>query len=583
MDTLTDMIDFYADTSPEARALVFLNNGEEVEASLTYRELRTRSMFLALTMRRYVSRNSRAVLLFPPGLDFIVAFFAALYAGIIAVPQPLQRRHLKKLEAVIWDSGASMVIGPESALARVQRELQMQRPMYWIPYPAPPPTQASDDALEPRMRSDIALLQYTSGTTGGSKGVILTHGNIMANQRHISDCFGHQAGLVGVSWLPAYHDMGLIGGILQPLFKGGVAVLMSPTAFLQKPVRWLAAISRFEAHSSGAPNFAYDICVDRISLEQEDCIDLRHWQVAFVGAESVRSETLERFAQRFARRGLSGGALYPCYGLAEATLFVTGAEKGHGPTIKSFDWGSVYGLRNETNERGERPLRLTSSGRITSHVHVTIIDPSSRCVLPERTLGEIKVDGPSVSPGYWSADADSGRNAYPHIDGALPRTVLTKDLGFVCDGELFVVGRSDDAIVFDGRNFYPQDFEVALSAFDELLNQSRAIVFATLLTGRPELVLAVELNAHCNSEPARLSDIIFDVRQAFADEMNVILSGVQVLPKAALPMTSSGKVKKLEYRRLFEMNACNPLAEWVSRGLRNKLDQGSGVNAPAHP
>ena len=345
--TLTSFLSRRAAEQGERPAFVFLAEGEDEGERLTYRELDRKARVIAGTLRESLAPGERALLLYPPGLEFIAAFFGCLYAGVIAVPAYPPRRSDRtqgRLRSIVRDAdprmalttaalfGAARAAEDEAGESGFLQRIPELAAVRWV---ATDTLDGSGGEMEPAepAPSAVAFLQYTSGSTGTPKGVMVTHANLLHNERMISAVCRHGEDTVMVGWLPLYHDMGLIGNVLQPLYVGGSAVLMAPVAFLQKPLRWLKAISRYQGHTSGGPNFAYDLCVRRIGEDERRGLDLSSWRVAFNGAEPVRAETLERFAEAFAGCGFRRDALYPCYGLAEATLFVTGGDHGRAPRV----------------------------------------------------------------------------------------------------------------------------------------------------------------------------------------------------------------------------------------------------------
>lgn len=328
------------------KVYTFLENGERPFKSITYGELDLQARQLAVHLQARSMQGERAVLLYPPGLDYIVAFFACLYSGTIAIPAypPTNGRHMPRLQAIIEDSQAAVILGTQSVVATVRQFAAgsvglLEKKLFITDELAE--ADVNDWCLPALQEHDLAFLQYTSGSTGNAKGVMVSHGNLMANQQLIKRRFGHNAQSTVVGWLPLYHDMGLIGNVMQPLFCGSDAILMSPMAFLEKPVRWLQAISDYRAHTSGGPNFAFELCTRKITNEEKAGIDLSSWKLAFNGAEPINADTLDRFAYAFAECGFSRQAFYPCYGLAEATLLATGGDKNANPTIVAFDKTSL--------------------------------------------------------------------------------------------------------------------------------------------------------------------------------------------------------------------------------------------------
>ncbi len=408
--------------------------------------------------------------------------------------------------------------------------------------------------------STPAFLQYTSGSTALPKGVIVTHGNILHNEAMIRAAFGQSEESVIVGWLPLYHDMGLIGNVLQPLAAGATCVLMPPLAFLQRPVRWLQAIHRYRATTSGGPDFAYDLCVRKVGPEQRAGLDLSSWKVAFNGAEPVRAETLDRFAEAFAPCGFRREAFYPCYGLAEATLFVAGGRLGEPPVVGRF---AAAGL-----ERGEAipsPASRAKAGcwsaaaRPGAGSGSLVADPGTGEPLAPGQVGEIWVAGPSVAAGYWSRPEETARTFRARLAGDSGQGdgpfLRTGDLGFVRGGELFVTGRLKDLIILRGRNHYPQDIERTAEQAHPELEPGGAAAFSVDVAGEERLVIAHEVGRRFARSGVPVAQVAAALRLAVAEEHEVQVHEVVLLRTGTLPRTSSGKVQR---------HACR--AAWLAGG-----------------
>ncbi|HET9212138.1 MAG TPA: proline iminopeptidase-family hydrolase, partial [Thermoanaerobaculia bacterium] len=434
--TLIDLLRARAGEKGGAPLYTFLADGEAEEATLSYGGLDRRARAIGARLQQAGAAGERALLLYPPGLDFIAAFFGCLYAGAVAVPAypPRAGRTQPRLRAIAGDARPRLVL-TTAAIAAKAAELSEQIPELagaeWIA------TESLDSSAAERWTppslgpGTLAFLQYTSGSTAAPKGVMVTHANLLHNERLIGAAFGMDEESVVVGWLPLYHDMGLIGNVLQPLHAGGRCVLMSPVAFLQRPMRWLEAVSRYRGTVSGGPNFAYELCLRKAAPEALSRLDLSSWRVAYNGAEPVRASTLERFAEAFAPCGFRAEALYPCYGLAEATLFVTG---GHGARVEK-----------------ERVSCGSAWQRIVT------VDPETG---EERPEGEVWISGPSVARGYWENEEATARDFHAFLPTGEGPFLRTGDLGFLSGGELYVTGRLKDLIILRGRNHYPQDVEL---------------------------------------------------------------------------------------------------------------------------
>ncbi|HEX9945239.1 MAG TPA: amino acid adenylation domain-containing protein, partial [Thermoanaerobaculia bacterium] len=556
--TLTGMLRARVAERPEQTAFVFLADGETEACRLTYADLDRRARAMAAALRGLVDSGERALLLYPSGLEFVASFLGCLIAGVVAVPAYPPRpndRSQSRLRAMARDAGpravltTSAILSGRGELCAAVPELAAARwiptdlvndssPEPWTSFPEPDP-------------GALAFLQYTSGSTASPKGVMVTHANLLHNERMIAAAFGMDEDSVVVGWLPLYHDMGLIGNVLQPLHAGARCVLMSPMAFLQRPMRWLEAISRHYATTSGGPNFAYELCLRKAGPEALAGLDLSSWRVAFNGAEPVRAATLERFAETFAPCGFRREAFYPCYGLAEATLFVTGGERGQRPRI--------------TTAEAAQPV--VSCGHVWMEQKVAIADPETGMELPPGGVGEIWISGPSVARGYWRNPEATERDfkaflLAPDSCGGGP-FLRTGDLGFVASGELYVTGRLKDLIILRGRNHYPQDLELTAEDSHPDLRPGNAAAFSIEIAGEERLVIVLELERRRRQG---FEEVAEAVRQAVAAEHEVQVHEVVLIRPGGLPKTSSGKVQRSLCRRLY-------LAEGLPVVARNALAQ----------
>src|SRR5215203_1436512 len=513
--TLVEVLRRRAAMEPERMVFTFLDaDGAEVEV-LTWAGLDEQARAVAAALQEAGVAGERALLLHPPGLGFITSFLGCLYAGTVAVPAypPGRNRPQVRLRSIATDARPRVVLAPSSIRVPGLEECR------WIA------TDGLDAGLAEAWRETSpapdapAFLQYTSGSTSDPKGVVVTHANLLHNQEAIRRAFGQTAASVVVGWLPLYHDMGLIGNVLQPLYAGARAVLMAPLSFLQRPASWLEMISRYRATTSGGPDFAYGLCAGKVSEAEKAGLDLSSWAVAFNGAEPVRAGTIERFAAAFARCGFRREAFYPCYGLAEATLFVTGGAPEAAPVIEAARVGC---------------------GRAALGQTVRIVDPESHAPCPPGIEGEIWVAGPSVAAGYWDRPEETARTFGARLaDGEGP-FLRTGDLGFLSGGELFVTGRLKDLIILRGRNHYPQDLEWTAEASHPALRPGCGAAFSVETDGEERLVMLQEVE---RSAPDPV-DIAEAVRRAVAEAHEVAVAEVVLLRSGSILKTSSGKIRR---------------------------------------
>ncbi|WP_394829865.1 fatty acyl-AMP ligase [Pendulispora albinea] len=527
---------------------------ERGEPAATFGELCARAEFMAEQIGTVLRPGDRALLLYPPGLEFIYAFLGCLFARVIAVPAypPRPSEPLLRLERIARDCRAGAVLTCadwSEPIARISRESAAFAGMHVLAMNAiscehAPAGRAVD--VDP---SSVAFLQYTSGSTGDPKGVIVTHDNIMDNSRAIRDAFQHTESSSGVGWLPLQHDMGLLGHVIQTLYVGMTSRIMSPIHFIQKPVRWLQAISRYHATTSGGPNFAYDMCVHRVRDEDLAALDLSSWEVAYCGAEPIRAKTLRRFAERFAVSGFRSKALYPCYGLAEATLFATGAPKGQGLVCDELDPKELENDVVRSSPEGEG-LTMVSCGFPQPGQFVAIAAPTRDVRLAARQVGEICIAGEHVSRGYWGEAPEQARARRVSFGDDPNRTYLrTGDLGYLSEAGLFVTGRIKDLIIVRGRNYYPQDLEWTARHAHPALAERIGAAFAIPSEGGEHLVLVHEVT---KSSHLDVEQVATAIRERIAEVHELSVHRVLLIRPGALPRTSSGKVRRAQCRADFQ-------------------------------
>ena len=563
---MVDVLRHWAEQRPTKQALGFITDGTTEIESFTYAELDRRARAIAVDLASRFAPGQRALLLFPPTLEYVAAFFGCLYAGMLAVPAyPPSPRTVGRLMAIIDDAAPAAILAPSSIADMVRSGIAAEANLPSIPVIETDLITEGEDGWEepPLDASTIAFLQYTSGSVGRPKGVMVTHGSLLHNERMIERAFGHDQGLVGVSWLPVYHDMGLIGQVLQPIFLGVHGYLMSPIEFLKRPITWLKAVSTFRATTSGGPNFGYERCLLKVTPEDLATLDLSSWKVAYNGAEPLRSDTFERFAATFAACGFNPEALYPCYGLAEATLFVTGKPPQEAPLLRTFDVDALEREHRGVPASGGR--QLVSAGVPWLDQRVAIVEPTSLVEQPEGQIGEIWVSGGNLAAGYWNRPDDTAYTFDAHLadsgDGPFLRT---GDLGFVLDGELYVTGRIKDLIIIRGRNFYPQDIERIMDRADPQVRPGCGAAFGVEVDGEERLVLVQEVEP--NGEPMDTERVLAAVRRAVASQHDLRAHAVVLIPRGEIPKTSSGKLQRARTKELYLAGELPALATSVVPG-----------------
>ncbi|MCM0593867.1 MAG: beta-ketoacyl synthase N-terminal-like domain-containing protein [Gloeotrichia echinulata DEX184] len=564
---ILDILTYRSQYQSDKSAYLFLQNGETESATITYGELDKQARAIAAHLQSMQMQGERALLLYPSGLEFIAAFFGCLYAGVIAVPVnlPRQNQKLSRLLSVVNDAQAKVALTTTPILADIEKKWIQEAKL------APVKLVATDIAKTPEPEfvrqsvtpESLAFLQYTSGSTGTPKGVMVTHGNIIHNQQLIHQAFGHSQKTIFVGWLPLFHDMGLIGNVLQPLYLGIPSILMPPVAFLQQPVRWLSAISRYKATTSGGPNFAYDLCIKQVQPEQLTDIDLSSWDVAFNGAEPIRPEILEQFGKKFASCGFNYRAFYPCYGMAETTLFTTGGDKNKLPVIQGVKAEELkQNLVVENDISSPLSRVFVGVGRPYMDTTVMIVNPESLTPSKQSEVGEIWISGGSVAAGYWNrpqATQETFQSALK--DGGEGCFLRTGDLGFLSNGELFVTGRLKDVIIISGRNHYPQDIELTVENSHPALRSNCSAAFAIEMQTGECLVIACEVERthlrHLNT-----LEIVRAIQIAVSTEHELEVYGVVLLKTGSIPKTSSGKIQRQACKLGFLEKSLNVVGEW---------------------
>ena len=548
--------------TPEQNAYIFLNEDGQEASRLDYGRLHAAVARTAAKLAGTASRGERVLLLLPPGQTYVVSFYACLLAGMVAVPvfATTSKRRFQRLRAVIEDCQASVIITTPELRLRLSLAFESfasADSFRWLEVCEDEGTEWPDDHGRWSLpaESELAFLQYTSGSTGSPKGVMVSHGNLWANSAAIQAAYDLGSQSTMMSWLPPYHDMGLIGGILQPLFCGCPAVLMAPESFMQKPLRWLEAISVYRATISGGPNFAYELCVRSVRDEEISSLDLGTWTEAYSGAEPIRASTVNAFCEKFRRAGLQRSFYFPCYGLAESTLIVSGGPSKSGPFELTVDRDHLASHRQALpldalsgSQATDQGLCLVSSGVPVKDALVVIADETG-VALQDGHVGEICVHGPSVAQGYWRNEAATQKAFAAEVD-AWPglRFLRTGDLGFLQDGRLYVTGRSKDLIIVRGRNLYPHDLEDTASASHPALRPQACAAFSLDTDEGEGVAFVMELQRHAK---VTIDEIVSAVRMALAEQHQVQPAAIVLVRAGSLPLTSSGKLQRTECRRRF--------------------------------
>ena len=602
--TFVELLRQRAESIPKHIIYTFLLNGEQETAHLTYQELDQQARRIAAFLQSFHAEGERALLLYPPGLEFITALFGCLYAGVIAVPAypPRNERHLPRIQTIVEDAEAKFLLTVEKTQEKITGWLAQQAALASLKI-----IETDQIAAEASLwqapaigANSLAFLQYTSGSTALPKGVMVSHANLLYNSAMICERFENSLESRGVVWLPPYHDMGLIGGILQPLYVGFPVILMSPAAFLQRPLRWLEAISTYHATTSGGPNFAYELCVEKITPEQRQLLDLRSWELAFSGAEPVHPGTLERFTTAFAPCGFRREAFYPCYGLAEATLFVSGGQKAEPPIPGHFQTTAIEERKIlAVCADDDKAQPLVGVGHTLSEQRIVIVNPTVLTQCAPDEIGEVWVSGPGIAQGYWNRDAENRDTFQAYLKDTDEGPFLrTGDLGFLREGELFITGRLKDLIIIRGRNHYPQDLEWTVENSHEAIRRNCSAAFSLHVDNEERLVIVTEIERRYRRPFQSPKEVITDqeerrfrrdrrqpesldpgftpdikhsldiekvfaqIRQAIAENHDLQVEHILLIKFGTIPRTSSGKIQRHACKAGFLENSLDVIAAW---------------------
>ncbi len=556
---------------------VFLGDDGSREGTLTFAglDLAARNIAANLTARGLAHKN--LMLLYTPGLEYIKAFFGCLYAGCVPVPAypPMGARDIDRLKRVVLDCDAAAILSSSMLLPMI--EAWVSNPTNGLNIQCVPTDIAAHEnsagftpvSVDP---DAVAFLQYTSGSTGHPKGVMVSHRNLLENFQQIIWTFAHSTNIDEIAlqystviWLPPFHDMGLIGGVLTPVYAGARVTLMSPLTFLKNPFVWLKAITDQQARVSGGPNFSYQYCVRKVSDDQLAQLNLSSWQVAFNGAEPIQLDSLLAFAERFGAVGFDARAFLPCYGLAEATLFVAGSPAQRGARVIHADLNQLAAgeLQPEQPQHSDGTTPLVSSGVIAVDTDVRIVDPNTQLECRDGRVGEIWVNSPAVAQGYWNKPSfsDSVFRARIQNDASGKTFMRTGDLGFLWDNELFVTGRIKEMIIVAGRNHYPQDIEFSLQSANPLFRKGCGAAFAVLDHGKEQLVVMQEVSGN-GLQPQDLQQLALQGARAIATRHGISPRALLFIQPGTLPKTSSGKIQRTEAKKIYESGQCTTLYSW---------------------
>ncbi len=579
--TLPDIIRARALHSPDKTAYIFLHDGEDDAELVTFKQLYVSANEIARQLSSLNARGERALMLFPPGMDFIKALLGCFLAGVVAVPAypPRKNRSLERIKLLVEDSGAKFVLSVtdiKNFSLRAFADLESLQHMQWLTIDdmeIQPITQDQNNSLHLPLSStsplslpsplpaDIALLQYTSGSTGKPKGVIVTHQNIVRNLEFLRQSFRLTPESVSVSWLPGFHDMGLIEGILEPAYTGYSAIQMPPVAFIQKPVRWFKAIARYKATHTGAPNFAFELCVNSIPEEERKTLDLSTLDTFYSGAEPVRKETIERFVDAFSSCGIDRSAICPSYGMAETTLIIAGPPPGRGPfylcvSANALEHDRIIPVADSSSDA----RYLVGVGNPWIDTNVKVVNHETLEVCTDDQVGEIWVTGSIVTSGYYRNPEETELTYAATIANSSTRYLRTGDLGFFHKGELFITGRLKDVIILNGRNFYPQDIEYIIENCHPAIKPAACAAFSVEADQTEKLVIVAEVK-RSYIRNLDIEMVCEAIRNSIAEEFEQDVHAIQLLRTGSILKTSSGKVQRRACKQAFLQRSLDVVGE----------------------
>ena len=572
---IISQLEYLASTYPSKNIFTFLKDGETVQDTLTYHELITKSQELAAILQEQKLTGERALLLFPQGLDYIIALFGCLYAGVIAVPlYPPSRNRKDKILKVKEDCSASILLSNQTIYSKTHRFAPELLDENWIlidKHQAQQEYQPLHISLE-----DIAYLQYTSGSTGDPKGVVITHKNVVANTAIIEAALDQREDECCVCWLPFFHDMGITIGIMLPIHCDYPTVLMDPADFVQKPFRWLKAISDYKATRAGAPNFAFDLCVDKISDEEIAQLNLSNVHHLYNGGETVSDQTQTRFLKRFESTGLQDFVFYPCYGMAEATLLLTGGSPTTPPSVlyldkTAFEKHHVEVLEQQSNSEA---IRVVSCGKPQLGSKIKIVEPENGKLLLENRIGEIWAKGENISAAYWENPEVSAKTFNQSISALSENGYYrTGDLGFLHNEELYITGRIKDVIIVHGRNLYAQDLERAVQHAHTDIVAGGSAAFSIIVDGIEKVVLLQEIKRTA-LKTVNPEDVVKALQAQISAEFEISLYAIVLLNPLSIPKTTSGKVMRKKCKTDFLSSSLHEIYSW--RASNQMVSQSNG-------
>ena len=574
MVNLLSILEQRVSQTPEKLAYIFLKNRENQEQTITYQQLSQISKRIAVKLQSLIPPGARALLLYPQGLEFVTAFLGCLSAGIIAVPAypPKRNQKISRLIAIIENSQPQIILTTSSLLGNIQLKIKDFLDLSLTQFLETDNLDNDQDFhfYPPDISGNtLAFLQYTSGSTGSPKGVMISHENIAHNSVYIQKAFELTEKSVSVTWLPSFHDMGLIDGIIQPLYTGFLGVVMSPESFLKNPIVWLQAITKYRATHSGGPNLGYELCVRRITPEQQKSLDLSSWVSAYNGAEPIRRKTLDNFSDKFRSSGFKSQYFYPCYGMAEATLMISGGNIKDEPVYLNVQSESLKNNQIvEAEKDSENYQELVGCGHVWQDTEVKIVDPESCLECGENQVGEIWVSGSSIAQGYWQEAEKTIATFQAKLANTTDKTnfLRTGDRGFLRAGELFITGRIKDVIIIWGRNHYPQDIEYSVQQSHQALRLDCGAAFTIEIDNQEKLVIVQEVERTYLGK-FNVNEVFSAIREAVALHHALQVYAIALIKPASILKTSSGKIQRHACRHAFLTETLAIVGQWQQNQL----------------
>jgi len=569
--TLIELLRWRAIHQPKQHAYTFLIDGKVEGDSFTYGELDRKARAIGALLQRHQARGERALLLYPQGLEVIAAFIGSLYGEVIAIPVPPPeasrlKRNMPRLQAIARDAEASFVLTTAGIISLVEEfrsEIPEFQAMHWVDTEQIS-LELADEWQEPSVDIDrLAYLQYTSGSTSTPKGVMISHENIMFHSNYLNQSCGYTPDSITVTWMPYFHDYGLVEGLLQPLYNGTPCYVMSPFSFVKRPFHWLQAISRYRATHSQGPNFAYDQCVRRVTPDQKAQLDLKNWCAAGNAAEPINPKVMESFYETFAPCGFNWTSFAPAYGLAEDTLLVSASPPNSPPVFCTLLTAEQE--KNRVVVAGQEQDGLVRTiagcGRLVGDTKVAIVHPEKLIPVAPDEIGEIWVSDPSVAQGYWNRPEETERTLRAHLaDTGEGPFLRTGDLGFLKDGELFITGRIKDLIIIRGTNHYPQDIEWTVQQIHPALRSDYGAAFSIQISGEERLAVVQEVERQ--QQHLETDEVIAAIRQAIAENHELQVFAVVLVKPGNVLKTSSGKIQRRACQTSFLAGELEVLADW---------------------